>query len=1386
MFAILSILCLTLALPTFAAVPETTLARLSVQIPEERMEEFTAYYEEHFIPVLEKYGFPPSRSPQQAREGYFSRIFEFESPAEWAAKFKALNESPGRPGFMRDLTTAFETLESGSLTFALLSAPMAPGQIRKAGPGTTVPLGPGKGNWRTYDVTNGLAGPWVRSIVQDSGGHIWFATYNDGVSCYDGHTWTTFTVEDGLADDRVSAIYIDREENLWFGTVEGVSRYDGATWTTFTVEDGLADNRVGDIYQDRDGNMWFSTMRKGVSRYDGATWTTFTAEDGLPCNRITSITQDRDGNMWFGTLHNGVSRYDDRQDVGATWTTFTVEDGLTDNTVWAIYEDGEGYLWFGTDQGVSRYDNRQDVDRQDVDRQDVDRQDVDRQDVDESWTSFSEEEGLGKDHIIAITQDRVGDMWFARFSGGVTQYDGESWRTFTSADGLPYNNVWSILEDREGYMWFATAGGVSRYDSRSFNSLTTEDGLAASHVHSIYRDRDDNMWFANGNPMTKAGGGGVSRISGDSLTTFTAADGLVNDEVYRIYQDRDGNMWFTAKDGISRYDGRTFANFSRADGAPSGEAVGIYQDRDGDMWFGTWESGVSRYDGKSLTTFTTEDGLATNQVVQMFQDRDGNMWFSSADKGTTRYDSRRPVGEAFTIFTTEDGLPHNDVLDICEDDQGNVWFATHGGISRFDGETFTTFTTKDGLAANDVHAIFQGEEGDLWIGTDGGGVSRFDGQVFQNLTRKDGLASNLALCIVGDGKGGLWICDNAGLTRFQTPEPTPLPVFIDAVVANRRYHKVEEVAIPASVGLVAFEFRAMSFKTPPDHIVYLYRLQGYEEEWRQTRSNRVEYADLPRGDYVFQIKAVDRDLNYSQPASVAVVIHFSYAQIAWRSGLALAIGLIVILGVRLASNARKLRLSNNRLSTTNQDLHLAKEAAEAANRAKSQFLANISHEIRTPMNAILGYAQILQHNPDLDERQQLAVETIENSGEHLLGLINEVLDISKIEAGRMELHPVDFDLAHLLGGLARMFEFRCKEKDLSWRLERPDWESLPVRGDEGKLRQVLINLLSNAVKFTETGDVALSIEADGEQRYRFSVVDTGVGIADKEVDALFQPFEQGSAGLQQGGTGLGLSIARRQIELMGSRLEVDSAPGSGSRFSFALELPSAAAAVSEETVAEASPIRGLAPGCRIRALVVDDVRENRDVLGHMLSEIGVEVETVEEGGKALERMAADRPDIVFLDIRMPVMDGLETLRRAREREDLRAIKVVAISASVFGRDRREYIEAGFVDFIAKPFRFEQVAASLQKHLQAEFEYAEGRKPEAEGAPDWGGLRLPGDLLANLRNATRLNNVTNIERCLKELEQLGEAPRRLAVHLRRLKQQFDMRAIGSILGELQHE
>jgi signal transduction histidine kinase/CheY-like chemotaxis protein/streptogramin lyase len=1341
--ALSALLALSLLARTSAAEP--TLARLSFWVPPEKMAEFTQVYAEEVVPFLREHALVESSvEGRPTAQGVFSRLFEFSSPAEWARVEKTLGEDPQTREHLRLLEGLVETDPANGMprvAFGLYSAPAGRGKTQPAGPGKTRALGPGRGHWQTYDVTNGLAGPWVRAIAQDRTGHLWFATFNDGVSRYDGQTWTTFTTQDGLADNRVSALILDREGNLWFGTHAGASRYDGTNWTTFTTQNGLADNRVIAIFQDREGSLWFGT-HAGASRYDGTNWTTFTTQDGLVSNTLTDVLQDREGHMWFASPW-GASRYD-----GQSFTTFTTKDGLVHDDVWKLYEDREGNLWFGTDgNGMSRYDGQ-------------------------SFTTFTTQDGLGSNYAMSFYQDRDGHLWVGTHGGGVSRYEGTSWTTFTTRDGLAHSEVDAIFQDREGLLWFATSGGVSRYDQDSFTFFGLEDGLAGHGAHALYRDREGHIWFASGNPMSKQGG--VSRYDGSRITTFTVEDGLADNGVYSVHQDRQGNLWFGTHAGAGRYDGEKFTTFTIEDGLASNDIGTIYQDRDGNLWFSVWDKGVSRYDGEKFTTFSAEDGLAGNHVSPIYEDRAGNLWFGSAGHGVSRYD-----GQQFTTFTTRDGLAHDDVLKILQDRQGHMWFATHGGLCRYDGERFATWTTRDGLASNDVHALVQDEESHLWIGTDGGGVSRFDGRLFQNLTREDGLASNVALSLILDRDGGLWIGSNQGLTRYRGQPSPPIPVFVDAVVADRRYPKAGEVAIPSSAGLTAFEFRGLSFKTRPGQLLYLYRLAGFDREWRQTRQTRVEYAQLPLGEYVFQVQAVDRDLNYSQaPAQVYLRVHLPYAQMAWGSGLGLAVALCAFLGVRLARSARKLHQSNRDLQDANRDLQAAKEAAEAASRAKSQFLANISHEIRTPMNAILGYAQLLQHGPDLSERQRRALETIENSGNHLLSLINEVLDLSKIEAGRVQLNAADFDLNHLLRTLGVMFQLRCREKGLAWRLEGAGDQPRPVHGDEAKVSQVLINLLGNGVKFTERGEVVLKVDRLGEDEYCFSVIDTGLGIAPAELATLFQPFQQGTAGRQQGGTGLGLAIARRHIELMGGQLQVESALGKGSRFFFTLNLPPA------RSVLSAAPrARSLASGIRLRALVVDDVRENRDVLGQVLSAIGAEVALASSGPEALEQVEIFRPHVVFMDMRMPGMDGLETLRRLREKEAGREVIAVAISASVLEHERQAFLGAGFVDFVAKPFTVERICACLETHLGVGFTYAQA---DSSRLPHWSELKLPGELVDELRRAARLNSVTTIEKHLRRLEQLGEEPQKLAAHLRYLKQNFDMETMLAVLGEIRHE
>jgi len=478
----------------------------------------------------------------------------------------------------------------------------------------------------------------------------------------------------------------------------------------------------------------------------------------------------------------------------------------------------------------------------------------------------------------------------------------------------------------------------------------------------------------------------------------------------------------------------------------------------------------------------------------------------------------------------------------------------------------------------------------------------------------------------------------------------------------------------------------------------------------------------------------------------------------------------------------ELAQSNEALTEEVRVRKAAESLAEAANRAKSEFLANMSHEIRTPMNAILGYCQILLRDVALHPFYRDALATIASSSDHLLHLINEILDLSKIDAGRMELQKGDFDLAVLMQELATLFQHPCEEKQLGLRLEGvAGRRAIPVHGDENKLRQVLINLLGNAVKFSEHGRVTLrACQGEGSQ-WMFAVEDTGIGIPPETQTLIFEPFQQGPGARGRGGTGLGLTIARRQVELMGGKLEVRSEPGEGTRFSFALELPSTALRASRESDRE---VKGLAAGHKVRALVVDDIRENREVLSLMLSGIGCEIILAENGRQALEAVSASRPDIVFMDVRLPEIDGLEATRRLVRDYVTSGLKIVATSASVLHHERELCLQAGCDEFVAKPFRAERIYGCLQHLLGIEFEYQAHESGEApEDALDLGRIALPDELLVRLVMAAELHSATVLKNCLREVEETGSAGRRLAAHLREFLASYDMATIQKIVAQI---
>jgi two-component system, sensor histidine kinase ChiS len=1307
------------------------------------------------------------------------------------------------------------------------SAPNAPEQpgadlasLRKVI--TTRPRRDNDIQFTNLSLDQGLSQSVVTAICQDSQGFLWLGT-QDGLNRYDGYNFRVFKNDpvdpNSLSDNYVYAILEDSQGYLWVGTNGGLNRYDPLSERFehyfHDPEDAssLSSNVVTKLILDDTGVLWIGTSGGGLNRFDQefnpVKFTSYQNDpddaSSLSSNTISALYEDHDGMLWVGTYGGGLNRLEDASGRFVRYQ-HNPEDpsSLVDDFIFSIVEDGLDKLWLGTsnglalmDKGSGRFDTYQlnPDDPSSLNDNLINVLFIDQDGV--LWVGTNngglnrmqgqtgqfvhyyplsgDANSLGSNGVYSIYQDRGGVLWFGTFGGGVSRYSwtSEKFPHYRAVQGdrhsLNNDGVWTFFEDSQGYLWIGTTnGGLNRRDPATgeyayyVNDPNDPLSLSGNFVMSVQEDRQGHFWVGTL-------GAGLQRFERDSGEFITYSTPL---NVADLLEDSSGRLWIGTSQGLGRYNpqGDSFDYLLNDLGDPSSLSdnaiTTLYEDHQGRLWVGTFSGGLNLFepDKGSFTRYKHEPddptSLSADVVLSIHQDRNGTMWIGTTG-GLDQFD---PSTGTFGHYREVDGLPNNVIYGILEDEQGNLWLSTNRGLSKFNSQakSFRNYTPADGLQSNEFNqgACYKDRQGRMYFGGISGFNAFFPEEIVDNPYVPPLVVTDLQLFNVSVVPGA----------------DSPLEKSISAT---------DDINLTYKQDFLTFEFAALDYSSP-ERNRYAYIMERLEEDWNEVGTRRFAgYTSIPPGNYVFRVRGANNDGVWNEAGvSIRIAIEPPFWQTWWFRLLvaALLVGTVVggfTLRLRIIQ-AQKKQLEvlvderTQQLNETMLELRRSRDAAEAANRAKSVFLANISHELRTPLNAILGFSQLMlsssafqRKGMQMSTEQRENLEIINRSGEHLLGLINDVLEMSKIEAGRITLNEHGFDLQRLLEGLEDMFRLRAEDKGLSL-----DFEASPdvphyILSDEGKLRQILMNLLGNAVKFTEAGGVVVRIDVRHPQEKRedralilhIEIEDSGPGIAPEEMESIFEPFVQSESGRQsQEGTGLGLSISRQYAQLIGGELSVSSQVGEGSKFT--LEVPiQVVEAGSVQTADLKRRVVGLEsdqPSYRI--LVVDDKEVNRQLITRLFAPLGFEVREAVNGQEALDIWEEWDPHLIWMDMRMPVMDGYEATRRIKATVRGQATVIIALTASALEEDRQIILSEGCDDYIRKPFREREIFTALEKHLGARFKYAEIEDEGAETPPiqgkftpetvdqaelAWRLRDLPADWVVELQRAVRLGSLDSI-------------------------------------------
>lgn len=1129
------------------------------------------------------------------------------------------------------------------------------------------------------------------------------------------------TVEDGLSQSVIYTMTQDSKDYLWFGTQDGVSRFDGINFNNISMAEGLVQNIVRVIKEDSRGFIWVGTDGGlSIIPYNGSIWN-YTTSNGLPVNGIRSFLEDEDNNIvWIGTSGGGLAKYDHNERK----ITPVPIDELDQATIYELIYDGEQRKLFATNQGVFRlehdgsvtlFDSNNGLTGNQIRTFFRDHDDniwiggnmdsVHIIDTDDNISSLNSEHGLRINRVTSFMQDADYNIWIGSDGDGVYMIGDEKIKSYNQENGLQHASVQSMLIDNEDNFWFGTyGGGAYRLSYPHVTSYTTNHGISGNNVTALDIAPDGTVWAGTNN-------NGLNKLTDTGIVNIKMEDGLPNNRIFDIHAVKNQYSWVGHDAGFSKvYQDGSIQSWNQSHGLTNRSVRAIYEDDQGSVWLGTFGGGALKFQNNRITPI---ENVHLDSVYVIYPDHENNIWFG-ADGGVIVL---APNQDIVARYNTGRGLVDNRISAIFQDSRNRMWIGTFGGgLSIIDEDEITNITSRDGLANNIITFFAEDVNGLIWIGTKNG-LSSYDGENFQHYTTRYGLPTDETNQRTGliDANQELWFGTVNGLARFDlkrhsTDHPAPKIYLSGLRIFDEEIELTDFLELPFNQNYLRFSFHAVHF-TNPRAISYRYRLTGLDEDWQYGTQPSVQYTSLPHGSYTFEVQAANHYGSWSsKAATVSLIINPPFWQKSWFI-LVLGISFVLIFLAYIRAREHRLRRHNieleKRIAERTSELAKSKREAEAANKAKSAFLAAMSHELRTPMNAILGFSQYLNKADDIAVKYKEYINIMRKSGEHLLSMINDILDLSKIEAGRVDIKTVAFDIHNLLTDVEYMFSIQANEKNLELTTNISDEVPRYVLMDQNKLRQNLINLVGNAIKFTDKGSVTVSVTAqntsNGKYNLQFEIKDTGSGISKDQLNKIFDPFHQ-TDNVFRKGTGLGLTITERLCKLMNGRIEVDSEIGKGS--TFIMQLPCEISNNNVDVLIrkdDHGKIQSIKDDKKPRILIVDDVSENLELVNTILTSVGFDCMKARDGFEAVSLNESFKPDAIIMDIIMPSMDGIEAMKEIRYKQN-NNVPIIALTASGFDGRRDELIAMGFDEFIHKPFHDTDLYDALARFTNISYRY----------------------------------------------------------------------------------